>query len=132
MINFIWRYEMFFIMGISQKEKKLNFDQLIVCKCCGRYGHIEVYMTYTYLMLFFIPVFQWNKHYYARMNCCGSACELNPELGRAIIKGEVTSLDPDNLGFTCSGSRTRHCDYCGFTTSEDYQFCPRCGKQLTF
>ena len=33
---------MFFIMGVSQGQKKLNFDQLIVCGRCGRYGHLEV------------------------------------------------------------------------------------------
>ena len=47
---------MFFIMGVSQGQKKLNFDQLIVCGRCGRYGHLEVYMVYSYLSLFFIPV----------------------------------------------------------------------------
>ena len=51
---------MFFIMGVSQGQKKLNFDQLIVCGRCGRYGHLEVYMVYSYLSLFFIPVLKWD------------------------------------------------------------------------
>ncbi|MEI3186501.1 MAG: hypothetical protein V8S27_00225 [Lachnospiraceae bacterium] len=50
---------MFFIMGISQGEKKLNFDQTIMCNHCGQYGHLEVYMIYSYLSLFFIPIFKW-------------------------------------------------------------------------
>ena len=33
---------MFFIMGVSQGQKKLNFDQLVICGHCGRYGHLEV------------------------------------------------------------------------------------------
>ena len=47
---------MFFIMGVSQGQKKLNFDQLIVCGRCGRYGHLEVYMVYSYLSLFYSGV----------------------------------------------------------------------------
>ena len=32
---------MFFIMGVSQGRKKLNFDQMIVCNNCGKYGHLD-------------------------------------------------------------------------------------------
>lgn len=32
---------MFLIMGISSGEKKLQFDQLEICRFCGRYGHVE-------------------------------------------------------------------------------------------
>lgn len=121
---------MFFIIGISQKEKKLNFDQLLVCKCCGKYGHIEVFMTYTYLMFFFIPIIKWNKRYYARMNCCNSVCELDLHLGKAIEKGEITQLNLDELDFGYRESNVKHCFNCGFTTGEDYRFCPKCGKQI--
>lgn len=38
---------MFFIMGISQAEKKLPFDQLLICPNCGRYGRVSVFMRYT-------------------------------------------------------------------------------------
>lgn len=88
---------MFFIMGISQKEKQLNFDQLVVCKCCGRYGHIEVFVTYSYFMFFFIPILKWNKHYYVKMNCCDSICELDMEIGQAIEKGKMDSLEVNML-----------------------------------
>ena len=121
---------MFFIMGISQKEKKLNYDQLIICKCCGKYGHINVYMRYTYLMLFFIPILKWNKRYFARLNCCGSSCELNTELGKAVKNGEVTFLDPEMLDFSGGENQMKHCFFCGFTITGDYQFCPKCGNQF--
>lgn len=29
---------MFLIFGISQGEKRLDFEQTAVCACCGRYG----------------------------------------------------------------------------------------------
>lgn len=121
---------MFFIMGISQKEKRLNFDQLIVCKCCGKYGHIEVFMSYTYFMFFFIPIAKWGKRYYAKMSCCNSICELNSDIGKAIENGDIFSLNPDSLNFGTRENGVKHCSYCGFTTEEDYQFCPKCGKPM--
>jgi hypothetical protein len=121
---------MFLIMGINQKEKKLNFDQLIICKCCEKYGHVEVFLTYTYFMLFFIPIIKWNKRYYVRMNCCGSSCEISGELGKAIEKGQVVDLNLDDLNFGKRESSVRHCSYCGFTTTDDFQFCPKCGKTM--
>lgn len=122
---------MFFIMGISQGRKKLDFDQLTVCCRCGRYGHLEVCMVYTYLSLFFIPVFKWDKHYIVRTGCCGAAAEIPPELGRRIARGEVTSLPEDIIPETGSTAGTRRrCGNCGFETEEDYQFCPKCADRL--
>lgn len=121
---------MFFIMGISQKEKKLNFDQLMICKCCGKYGHIEVFMTYTYFMFFFIPIIKWNKRYFIRMSCCSSTTELLSELGKKIEQGQAVSLDSENLNFGHYETRMKFCSNCGFTTTEDFQFCPKCGKSF--
>lgn len=50
---------MFLIMGTGQGRKKLNFDQVIVCGHCGRNGHLEVYVAYSYFSLFFIPIIKW-------------------------------------------------------------------------
>ncbi len=128
---------MFLIMGIEQGSRQLEFDQLVVCGSCGKFGHIQVFMTYTYLMLFFIPVFKWDRHYYAKMSCCGARCELDPELGRQIEKGQVTALAESQLHFTGgndgdgSGAGTHKvCSSCGYTTDEDYDFCPKCGKKF--
>ena len=44
---------MFFIMGISQDNKKLDFRQTMVCPCCGAYGAYEVFMTYTFFQFLF-------------------------------------------------------------------------------
>lgn len=46
---------MFFMMGISEGRKELNYHQMIVCDHCGAYGQYRVFMTYTVLSLFFIP-----------------------------------------------------------------------------
>ena len=123
---------MFFIMGVSQGQKKLKFDQLIVCGRCGRYGHLEVYMVYSYLSLFFIPVLKWGRRYYVRTTCCNASVELDAELGRKIQRGEITSLPeniiPDSPAMLQSGRK--RCASCGFETEEDYQFCPKCGREL--
>ena len=58
---------MIFIGGITQKTKELLYQAAaMVCGRCGRYGRYQVYMTYMCLSLFFIPVFKWNRRYYAK------------------------------------------------------------------
>lgn len=38
--------------------------------------------------MFFIPCIKWNKHYYVRTSCCNTLYELDPEMGKAIARGE--------------------------------------------
>lgn len=121
---------MFFIMGISQGQKQLNFDQMIVCRHCGRYGHLQVYMVYSYLSLFFIPVFRWGRQYYAKTTCCNTTVPLEPEQGRQIARGELTSLPETIIPDTYRYTGRRLCSACGFEAESDYQFCPKCGKPL--
>lgn len=120
---------MFFIMGIDQKERDLGLDQTIICPACGKFGHLQVFMIYTCLSLFFIPLFKWGKRYCARLSCCGAACELDPELGRRIARGEVPSLDPASLHFskTASGGV---CPRCGAAVEPRFTYCPHCGARL--
>lgn len=123
---------MFFIMGISQGQKKLNFDQLVVCGHCGKYGHLEVYMVYSCLSLFFIPVFKWGRRYYVRTTCCDASVEIEADLGRQIDRGEVSSL-PESVipnTFRDQLQTKKRCSACGFETEEDYRFCPKCGAKL--
>lgn len=124
---------MFFIMGISQGQKKLNFDQVVVCRSCGQYGHLEVYMVYSYLSLFFIPVFKWGKSYYVKTSCCGQTIPIDTALGRQIERGEVTSLPEDivpDSGRWDTFSGHKRCTNCGYETDEDFQYCPKCGARL--
>ena len=48
---------MFFMIGVNEKSEELDYDELITCDNCGAYGRLSVFMTYTVLYLFFIPVF---------------------------------------------------------------------------
>lgn len=121
---------MFFIMGINPREKQLDFSQSIRCKRCGRYGRLEVFLTCMCFNLFFIPLFRWNKQYYARTTCCGGAALLPKELGERIAAGEVDSIDPDSLCFSeaCGGQRI--CRHCGYPAEESFSYCPNCGQRL--
>jgi hypothetical protein len=121
---------MFFILGISQKEKKLDYDELVVCKCCNKYGHIEVFLTYSYFFLFFIPIFKWNKKYYVRMSCCNAIAEIEDELGRKIERNEISHIDLDKIDLHCNGTREKICSNCGYLAEEDFIYCPRCGAKL--
>ena len=88
---------MFLMIGITDGQKDLNYRQSVTCGACGKYGAYEVFMTYTQLLLFFIPVFKWNRQYFVRMSCCGTVYTLDPEVGAAIARGENTEIRPADL-----------------------------------
>ena len=125
---------MFLMIGISNGRKDFNYSQTILCRLCGKYGRYQVFMTYTALLLFFIPCLKWNRRYYVQTSCCGRIYELDPELGRRIARGEDVEIRDEDLKSTGyseqSRSYARSCSHCGFTTYEDFQYCPKCGKEL--
>ena len=122
---------MFLMIGINEHRKKLDFSQLIICDACGAYGSLSVYMTYTALSLFLIPVFRWNRKYWAGSSCCDMAYSLDAEIGARIARGEKVEILPEHLTIVAGQSNTAHrCANCGFVTWEDYCFCPKCGKKF--
>jgi len=121
-------------MGITDGRKDFDFNQLITCAICGKYGRFNVFMTYMVLSLFFIPTFKWNKHYYVQTSCCGTVYELDPEIGKRIAGGEAVEILPCHLtqvsggrGFTAGYKK---CRQCGYETTEDFEFCPKCGTRF--
>ena len=124
---------MFFMMGITEGRKDLDFAQTVICSECGRYGRYQVFMTYMVLSLFFIPCFKWNRRYYVRTSCCNTLYELDPELGKAIARREAVEILQEHLHKVNQGicSRTlKRCSHCGYETSEDFEFCPKCGQRF--
>ena len=122
---------MFFIIGVSDKRKDIEFAQSIQCRACGNYGRYSVFMTYTVLSLFFIPTIKWNRRYYVRTSCCGRLYELDSQTGKRIERGERVEIVDDDL--KDSGRRGRvykTCHNCGYSTDEDFDFCPKCGERL--
>lgn len=88
---------MFIVWGINTKQKNLDYHgRLNVHEDCGQYAQIEIIKTYSYFSLFFIPLFRWNKKYYAKYHCCKRLYQLNTEIGKQIEKGiypKITSAD---------------------------------------
>ena len=132
---------MFFMMAITDGRKDLKFSQMIICDVCGKYGRYQVFMTYTVLSLFFIPCFKWNRHYYVQTSCCNTIYELDPEVGKRLLRGEEVEITESDLtlrqdgnGNPWTGSDASHrhkvCPSCGFETDEDFSYCPKCGKPL--
>lgn len=124
---------MFFIMGISSSEKKLDFVQTFLCSRCGQFGRLELYMTYTFFSLFFIPVFRWNVRYYVKNSCCGTVYELASDLGKRLKKGENITITEQDLHMVSHDEQNRSmdsCPNCGYRTNRDFMFCPKCGKKL--
>ncbi|MBS4960844.1 MAG: zinc ribbon domain-containing protein [Clostridiales bacterium] len=120
---------MFFLIGITNGLKKLNFSQNTLCPSCGRMGQMEVYMTYLCLSLFFIPIIKWGRHYYAQSSCCGQRFQLSDELGKKISRGESVILSDLDLSEQLGGCM-HECSNCGTQVGSDYLYCPKCGQKL--
>ena len=88
---------MIFIATISTAQKNFDFRQTHICKNCGRYAALSVFMTYSYFSFFFIPLFRWNKQYFAVSNCCNAQFSIPAHLGKQIEKGISVTLTPDDL-----------------------------------
>ena len=122
---------MFFIGGISNKEKKLNYIQSIACSRCDTFGRMEVYMTYMYFSIFFIPIFKWNKKYFVKNTCCNSIYILDNEIGLKISKGDNVLISQNNLKLVDYKQPTvNRCYNCGYICNEDFQYCPKCGQRI--
>ena len=124
----------YYVLGSTAGRQDFGFHQQIICDICRRYGRFQVFMTYTVLSLFFIPCFKWNKHYYVQTSCCNTVYELDAEIGKRIAAGEDMEILPQHLrqmnqqGY---GYTMRHCRNCGFSTTEDFEYCPKCGTRLS-
>ena len=122
---------MFFIGGISNGEKKLDYIQSTVCPRCGSFGRMDIYMTYMCFSLFFIPIFKWNKKYYVKYTCCNSIYVLDNEIGTKISDGENISISEDNLHLADYNITTiNRCNNCGYICDNDFEYCPKCGEKL--
>ena len=87
-------------------------------------------MTYTYFSFFFIPLFKWNKEYYALSSCCHTVFSIEKAFGMAISKGEkITLKEDDLLILSTTERRSYYCEDCGYMLTEDFTYCPKCGKK---
>lgn len=129
------RMIMFFICGTGQGKKMIDFAKTVICNLCGGYGRYQVFMTYSYFSIFFIPVMKWNRHYYVQMSCCNALYELDPEKGKRLRRKESVDISENELTLVQSGHRNaqwgqKSCSSCGYETTEDFEYCPKCGKRF--
>ena len=122
---------MFFIGGISNGEKKLNYTQSIICPRCSSFGRMEIYITYMCFSFFFIPILKWNKKYFVKNTCCNSIYLLDKEIGLRISKGENISISENDLQLVDNYQKfISKCVNCGYISNDDFQYCPKCGQRL--
>lgn len=122
---------MLFMIGITDREDEIRYyGRMIYCPNCGQMTGVQVFCQYTVLLLFFIPCFKWNRRYYVRTSCCGSLYELAFDKGEMIRKGEYTDINEYDLNPVYGGSIYKRCQYCGYETAEDFDFCPKCGNRF--
>ena len=94
---------MIFIGGISQGQKIVSEGLIRLCGSCGSRGRYQVLMIYTYFSFFFIPLFKWNRRYYVKMDCCEAVYELEPEVGKAVLRGENPDITEADLRLVKEG-----------------------------
>lgn len=122
--------DIFFIAGISQGQKQFDYVKSIVCQKCRKFGRLEVFVTYSYFSLFFIPIIKWDKRYYAKRSCCNTIYSLNSELGKEIEKGMDVDIRQEDL-HELYGCVYRTCPQCGYETENNrFVFCPMCGYKF--
>ena len=122
---------MFFIMGVSNKGKDMDFTQTTICENCSAFGRLEVFMTYSYLSLFFIPTFKWNKQYFVRTTCCNSLYKIDNQLGLDIERKIKTNIKPEELiPFKVNTHKSQTCGNCGNYVEPEFKYCPKCGGVL--
>ncbi len=122
---------MFFIFGISSKQKDIDFAQMLVCPRCESYGRLEMFMTYSYASVFFIPLIKWNKKYFIITSCCGSVYSIDQDLAKDIERGQVRNIDESQMKpVDTNNNRVKTCSNCNYKTDEDFEYCPKCGDKL--
>ena len=53
--------------------------------------------------------------------------------GKAIARGEQVLIRPEHLqriSKVTYGYNYKHCNYCGYETAENFEYCPKCGKKF--
>jgi len=123
---------MFFfgVFGIQDKEKYIGAYNNIICPSCGSLARYEVYKTYRYFHMFFIPVFRWNVRYMVKTSCCGRLYELEPYTGSEFEKNPYTEIRAENLKPVSGYMPYKYCISCRVNVPPEYNYCPYCGGKL--
>lgn len=123
---------MFFIgiFGINENQKPLGTYNNAICSSCGAYTRYEVFKTYSYFHIFFIPVFRWNVRYFVRAACCSSVYELSQEIGIQYERGLNPEIRNEHLHPVYQQLPYSVCKSCGARFDSAYSYCPHCGRKM--
>lgn len=122
---------MFLMIGVNDGQTALYYEKLVYFTHLGRAVNVTVFVTFTQLLLFFIPTVKWNKHYYVQLPN-GEVFELDAEVGRAVERGRDVEITEKDC-FTSNTSNyyySPNCPHCGYPIVDDFDYCPKCGKPL--
>ena len=65
-----------------------------------------------------------------KTSCCEKVAKIDSEIGRKIEKGEEVNLNIDEIDFGQIDDNLKICTNCGYTTEEDFIYCPKCSNKL--
>ena len=119
---------MFLLVGAGPKVKTIGDGQMMICPSCGRFSRMTPFVEKQEVRLFFVPVLKIRAKYFAKASCCHEIFKLDPEIGRAIERGEPITIDESDLEATGTGTVT--CPECGGIIEDHHRYCPHCGKDL--
>ncbi len=125
---------MFFIgiFGIESKQKELKTFGGVVCPDCGRLSQAVLFLSYTYLHIFFIPTFKWNRKYFVKLRCCGALYEAPEEYAKRHKDEDTidfTRLKKVHQGFGGFNDFYAACRNCGKSFDKSFTYCPYCGEK---
>lgn len=121
---------MFFIgiFGVQNKERSIREYDNIICPECSRLSRAELFETYTYFHLFFIPLFKWNKKYYVKLRCCNIVYIVDDDYISELKKSH--DIDFRRLK-KIQESEHNYCNNCGNIVDPRFSYCPFCGQKLS-
>jgi RNA polymerase subunit RPABC4/transcription elongation factor Spt4 len=118
------------IFGIDRKQKPLGTYNNAICPACGALTRLEIFKTYSYFHIFFIPIFRWNVKYFVKSVCCSSIYELDPVIGKQYEKEGSVEIRSEHLRPVSEYLPYKVCSNCGARFESGYGFCPYCGNKL--
>jgi hypothetical protein len=84
-------------MWITTKEEPINYTKVHKCHYCDDIGSYDIFYTYQVLTLFFIPVWKWNRTYYAESTCCRKRFILDKSIGDTLRHGHDVEIEDRDL-----------------------------------
>lgn len=88
---------MFLMIAVTTKEEPIEYDRVVRCPHCDDMGSYNIFYIYNVLILFFMPVWKWNKTYFAEKTCCHKKYILDKNVGDMIRNGEDIEINDSNL-----------------------------------